>query len=163
MVTPVIDSNLAVPLLSGNVVFLTIAMSWVQNLLISIGAFWLSRQPVVLMSLTIGRLGSGASFGESVLSAIAFGLWTSVGRVACAILGAAIVSLSVSSARPQRWALVVAFLYAVFASPRGHYLLQPTTWDNIARAADLLWPSLFCIATAMLIARFRQNQPPKVA
>lgn len=133
-------------------------MSWVQNLLISIGAFWLSRQLTVFMSLAIGQLGSGVTFGGSFLGAIAFGLWTASGRIASAVLGAAVVTLAVSSPKSHRWAFVIAFMYVVFAAPRGHYLVQPTAWDNVSRAADLLWPALFCIATAMLIARWKQNR-----
>ena len=126
------------------------------------GAFWLSRQLVVLSALTIGRLGNGVIYGDSIWSAIAFGLVGSLGRTACAVLGAVIVTLSAQSRRPKRWAWVVALLYILFAAPRVHYRVAPTTWDSVARVADILWPAVFCVVTAMLIA-FRKRKPSQAS
>ena len=136
-------------------------MSWVRNLLISIGAFWLSRQLVVLMSLTVGRLADGVTYGDTIFSAILMGIMLSMGRAVCAALGGTIVTLGGIGSRPQRWAWVVALLYAVAARPRFGGNLT-TTWDRVSQVANILWPAFVCILTAFLIALLRRDSSPSL-
>jgi hypothetical protein len=123
----------------------------------SIGAFWLSRQFIAPMSLLLDRLGHGLTYGDSIPAAIAMGIMDSNGRALCAALGAVIVMLSVPSARPHRWAYLVVLLYAVAAQPRFRWYTPPTTWDKVSEIANILWPALVCVVTAMLLLRSRRN------
>ena len=136
-------------------------MSWVKNLLICFGAFWLSWQLVVPASLTIGRIANGVSFSEGFIGAIGWGIVWSVGHTVCAALGAAIVTFVAEAKEPQRWASVVALLYVVAAHPRYHYSQAPTTWDRVAQTVDTVWPAIVCVFIAYLIRRFMRK--PTVA
>ena len=132
-------------------------MTWVRNLLISIGAFWLSSQLVVLASITLGRVANGITYGDNFVAAIAMGIMDSTGRSVCAAFGAAIVTLAATGVKPHRWAVVVALLYAIAAQPRFHWNNPPTTWDRIWQTANILWPAVVCLITAFLIAKFRRR------
>ena len=134
-------------------------MSWVRNLLISIGAYWLSDYPGVLMSWVFAKVSNGITYGDSVVAAIAMGIMESMGPAVCAAFGGTIVTLSATGAKPQRWALIVAMLYVIGSSPRFHWYRPPTTWDRIAQVTGLAWPAVACIAAATLIAHMRRNSP----
>jgi len=87
--------------------------SWVRNLLVTLGAFWLSLQVVVLFAWLFGRLNNRVIYGDGVLDAIAMGVMTSLGRDVAAALAAALVTLSAASQKPERWAFIVAILAGV--------------------------------------------------
>ncbi len=130
--------------------------SWVRNLLISIGAYWLSYQPIGLVAWLTGKVTGGIIYGDSVFSAVAMGTMESMGRAVCAALGGAIIVLAANGAKPQRWAFVVALLY-VASPPRYHWLRPPTAWDRVYQGAYLLWPAVVCVVVATLIARLRHD------
>lgn len=132
-------------------------MSWARNLLISIGAFWLSRQPVVLFAWLFGQVTNRITYGYSVGSALGMGVMTGMGRAVCAGFGAAIVTLSAIGVKPQRWAWVVALLYVFAARPHYHWARTPTGWDRLSQGADVLWPAVVCVAVAAIIGRLRHG------
>ena len=132
--------------------------SWVRNLLISIGAFWLPRQLVVPASLLVGRLFSGLRYGETLFGAVSMGVVLSMGRALCAALGGTIVMLAAVSRKPQYWACVVALLYAVAAQPRFFpWHGQRPAWDRVFQVADILWPAVVCMIVAVSIAKSRSR------
>ena len=133
--------------------------SWPRNALISIGAYWVSRQLVVPMSLLFGRLLSMSVCGDSVLAGVSMGIMESTGRAVCAAIGAVVVMLMVQNAKPHRWGWVVAILYVIFARGRFFPLHHPpTTWDRALQTASALWPAIVCVTTALLIAKVRGNR-----
>jgi hypothetical protein len=133
-------------------------ISWVRNLLISIGAFWLSREPLVLFAWLFGHMTNRITYGDTVGSALGMGVMTGMGRAVCAGFGAAIVTLSAIGMRPQRWAWIVALLYVVAARPHYHWSRTPTGWDRLSQTADVLWPAVVCVGVAAIIARMRQGR-----
>lgn len=130
--------------------------SWVRNLLITLGAFWLSLQGMVLFVWLFGRLDSGIIYGDSVPDAIAMGMMTAMGRAVAAALAAAIVTLAVASQKPERWAFIVAILYAAKA-PTMHWQVPPRAWDRLEQSVDVLWPALACAVVAIITARLRNK------
>ncbi len=133
-------------------------MSWFRNLLISIGAFWLSHQPVAFASWLFGKLNEHVIYGDSVAAAIAMGVMTGMGRAVCAAIGAFIVAFFANGEKPYRWGFVVAVLYLVAARPHVHWARTPTTWDRISQATDLLWPVIVCITTASMLGWLRRGK-----
>lgn len=163
MVTAVINSNLAVYVAFAYSVLpftrLWVAMAWSRNLLISIGAFWISRQPVVLFAWLVGKVNTGIMYGDSFVAALGLGVMNGMGRAICAGLGAAVVAFWATGRRPHRWALVVALLYAVAARPHYHYVRPTTNWDRISQTADVLWPAVVCLLVAAVIGWKRCANP----
>src|ERR1700756_4601359 len=101
-------------------------MSWARNLLISIGAFWISRQTVVLTSWLFGMATNGVIYHDvGVFSAIAIGAMDGMGRAVSAAFGAAIVTFFATGQKPHRWAVVVALLYVLAARPHYHFVTSP--------------------------------------
>jgi|GEM_PF-1148789 hypothetical protein len=134
-------------------------MAWAKNLLISIGAYWLSSQLVGLVAWPFAKINSGIVYGGSIVSAIAMGMMTGMGRAVCAAFGAAIVTLLITGAKPQRWAWVVALLYVVASKPHIHWTRSPTSWDRWWQGADLLWPAILCLVVAAIIGKKRLGIP----
>jgi len=132
-------------------------MSWVRNLLVSFGAYWLSLEISVVFAWLFLSLTNGIVYRQSVLSAIAMGLWISMGRAVAAAFAGALVTFLAASKRPERWAFVVAILYVVDSQWRHHWYLPPTAWDRVWQGVDLLWPAIACVAAALVTARLRQK------
>lgn len=134
---------------------------WVRNLLISLGAVWLTVQLVVPASLLFGKIGTGITYGNSFLAAIAMGVMFSLGRAFCACLAAIIVMKVTTDSKPIFWSGLVALLYAITAQPRVHWNRTPTTWDKISHGADILFPAIACLGVAFAIWRFgRKSDRP---
>jgi len=127
-------------------------LPWVRNLLITLGAFWLSLHVVVLFALLFGRLNRGVIYGDGVLDALAMGVMTSMGRAVAAALAAALVTLAVDAKKPERWAFTVAILYVANAFTQS-WGMPPTAWDRLWHGADVLWPALVCLVVAVVTAR----------
>jgi hypothetical protein len=130
--------------------------AWVRNLLVTLGAFWLSLQTVVLFAWLFGRLNNGVIYGDGVLDAILMGVMTSMGRAVAAALAAGLVTLSAASQKPERWAIIIATLYLAKA-PTQHWHMSPRAWDRLSQSADLLWPALACAIAAVVTARLRHK------
>lgn len=132
-------------------------MSWVRNLLISVGAFWISRATVIPMAWLFGKLTDGMIYHASFPSAIAIGAMNGMGRAVSAAFGAAIVTFCATGKSPQRWALVVALLYVLAARPHYHWVGSPTNLDRLTQSADILWPAVACLSIAAMIGRMRRQ------
>jgi len=124
-----------------------------RNLLITIAMFWLSRQTVVPFTLLFGWLGSGVAY-HGALESIAMGAITSMGRAVSATLAGAVVTLAVSSRRPERWGLVIAALYLV-KPPTWHWHQPPSISDSLWQGANILWPVFACSVVTVLAGRWR--------
>jgi hypothetical protein len=131
-------------------------MTWVRNLLITLGAFWLSLHVVVLFSLLFGRLNRGVIYGDRALDALAMGMMTSMGGAVAAALAAALVTLAVVAQKPERWAFIVAILYVANALTQS-WGMPPTAWDRLWHGADVLWPAVACVVVAIITARLRRK------
>ena len=132
-------------------------MTWVRNLLISIGAYWISVQPVLLLAWLFAKAKPETLYGDSFVAAISLGVMNGMPRAICAGLGAAVVTFAATSKRPHRWASVVALLYVVVARPHYHYVRPATTWYRIAQIADVLWPAIMCLFVAAIIGWKRRD------
>ena len=128
-----------------------------QNFLISCGVFWLSLLLVGRLARFFGWLNEGVIYGDSLFSGIAMGVMTSMGRTIAAIVAGTLVTLIVSSRKPERWALVVATLYVVGARVSFHWENPPTAFDRLWQCVNLLFPALACIVAAGVTARFRNR------
>lgn len=128
-----------------------------QNLLISFGVFWLSFLPVRLLAGFFQGLNDGIKYGDSLYSAIAMGIMTSLGRTVAAILAGVLVALAVSGRKPARWALVLATLYVVDARVSFHWEAPPMAFDRLWQSVNLLFPAVACIAAAAITARLRPS------
>lgn len=100
----------------------------------------------------------GIIYGDGVLDAIAMGVMTSLGRTLAAIVAGALVTLTAAGRKPERWALIVATLYAIDQPVRYHWRLPPTAWDRLWWSVHLLSPAIACIAAAFITARLQQNK-----
>ncbi|HWY42630.1 MAG TPA: hypothetical protein VNX66_03990 [Candidatus Sulfotelmatobacter sp.] len=132
-------------------------MPKIRNLLISLGAFWLSLHLTVLFAWLFGKLNERVIYGDSVFAAIAMGAMTSMGRALAASLAAVLVTLVAVSPKPQRWAYIVALLYLVAPPVRYHWHVPPTTWYRLWQGVDRAWPVVACILAAVITARLQQK------
>jgi hypothetical protein len=130
-------------------------MTRLRNVLISLGAFWLSVWMVVPFAWLFGKLNDRIIYGDSVLAAIAMGVMTSLGRAVAAGVAGWIVTLTTAGRKPERWAFIIAILHVVDAR-RYHWHLPPTAWDRLWQSVDLLFPAIVCIAAAFMTVRFRR-------
>jgi hypothetical protein len=130
-------------------------MSRVQNILISLGVFWLSVWVARFLASPFGKLNDGIVYGDGVLSALAMGVMTSMGRTLAAVLAGVLVTVIVSGRRSGLWAVIVAVLYVVDAPLRYHWFSLPTSWDRLWQGVNLVFPAIACIAAAVITARLR--------
>jgi hypothetical protein len=134
-------------------------MSKARNVLIALGAFWLSLWAVPWLSLAFGKLNSKIIYDSVWFEAIAMGMMTSMGRAFAASLASVITTMAVDARKPERWALIVAVLYVVDAPVRhGAWHIAPTAWDRGWQAVDLIWPAVACLVSAIAASRFRQKR-----
>ena len=68
-------------------------MAAIRNILISFGAFWLSLWTVAPLGWPFSKLNTGMVYGDGVLSNLAMGLMTSMGRTLAAILAGVLVTV----------------------------------------------------------------------
>ncbi len=129
-----------------------------QNFLISFGVFWLSLLPVGFLAGVFQKLDDGIRYGDSLYSAIAMGVMTSLGQTVAAILAGVLVTLAVSSRKPERWALVVATLYVVDAPVSFHWGAPPMLFHRLWQSVTVLFPAVACVAAAAITARLRRSR-----
>jgi hypothetical protein len=140
-------------------------MSAIRNILISFGVFWLSLWTVAPLGWPVAKLTNGIVYGDGVLSALAMGVMTSMGRTLAAILAGVLVTVIISGRKSELWALIVAVLYVVDAPLRRHWFQTPTSSDRLWQGIDLVFPAIACIVAAFIVARLRRNRsnPGRVA
>ena len=131
----------------------------VRNILIAFGAFYFSLWTAPLFSWPFDKLNRHFTYSENLVSAVMMGVMISMGRAVSAILAAAIVYMSADSETPERWAYIVAALYAMDASVRYFRRnVPPTVWDRVWRGVDLLFPAIACVIGAIVIAHYRSEK-----
>jgi len=133
-------------------------MSRMRNVLISFGVFWASLWVAWLLARLFGQLNDRIVYSHGVLSALAMGVMSSMGRTVAAILAGVLVTVVVDSRRSDLWALIVAALYLVAAPVRYHWAYPATAWDRLWQGVDLVFPALACIAAALVTARLLRNK-----
>jgi hypothetical protein len=134
-------------------------MSGIRNALISFGVFWLSLWMAWILQLpSYDRLINAVVRDETVLSALAMGVLSSMGRMVAAVLAGVLVTVIVASPRSELWALVVAVLYVVDAPVRHHWGYPATGWDRLWQSVDLVFPAVACIAAAVITSHIRRKR-----
>lgn len=126
-------------------------MKTVRNILISIGAFWLSVCLVAPFDWMFSKVTGRIMFGNGPFFKTEMGIMSSLGLAFAAMVGGSIATLTVDARKPQLWAVAIALLYIVDVLLQ----IQPTTWAREWLAANLLIPALACIGAAFLISRYR--------
>lgn len=130
----------------------------IRNLLTAFGTFWLSLWTVGGLGALFGRFNNGIIYDDNLLSAVAMGVMTSMGRSVAAILAATVVMVSADSGKPEAWASIIALLYVIDAPVRyGPYYVAPTGWDHLWRGVDLLFPGIACLLGVAVVAHFRRK------
>jgi hypothetical protein len=99
------------------------------------GAFGLSTQTIALFAWIFMKLNNGIIYGDGLLNAVAMGMMISMGSALSAALGAALVSSSLDSPKPVRWAFIVAFLYVLLETKRLIFSL-PLVSRKMVRVAE---------------------------
>jgi hypothetical protein len=143
-------------------------MSSFQKLLMTFGAFGLSTQTIALFAWIFMKLNNGIIYGDGLLNAVAMGMMISMGSALSAALGAALVSSSLDSPKPVRWAFIVAFLYVLLETKRliFHSHSSAGRWYAWLNGAINVWPALLSITAAVAVARLwrkRAHSRPQVA
>jgi len=133
-------------------------MSAIRNILISFGVFWLSLWTIAPLGWPFGKLNNGIVYGDSVLSTLAMGLMTSMGRTLAAVLAGVLVTVVVSGRRSELWALIVAVLYVADAPLRYHWFSSPTSSDRLWQGVNLVFPAIACIVAAVVTTRLRRKR-----
>jgi hypothetical protein len=130
-----------------------------RNALISFGVFWLSLWVAWILQLpSSDRLINAVVRDETVLSALAMGVLSSMGRTVAVVLAGALVTVTVVSRRSGLWALLVAVLYVVDAPVRHHWGYPATGWDQLWQTVDLVFPAVACIAAAVITAHLQRKR-----
>jgi hypothetical protein len=130
-------------------------MSRIQNILVCFGAFWASLWIAGLLAGPFGKLNDRVVYGDSVLSALALGVMSSMSRTLAAILAGIVVTVVVAGRRSELWALIVAVLYVIDAPVRHHWGYPATGWDHLWQSVDLIIPAVACMVAAVIRARLR--------
>jgi hypothetical protein len=106
-------------------------MSTIQNVFVAFGVFWASLWVALLLAWPFARLNAGIVYGDSVFSALAMGVMTSMGRTVAAVLAGVLVTVIVAARKSEHWALIPAVLYVVAAPVRHHWGYPATGWDRL--------------------------------
>jgi len=131
-------------------------MSAIRNALISFGVFWVSLSAAwALQLISYDRLINAVVRDETVLTALAMGVLSSLGRTVAAILAGVLVTVIVSSRKSELWAFIVAVLYVVDAPVRFHWSAPAGSWDRLWQGVSLGFPAVACITAALITARLR--------
>jgi hypothetical protein len=134
-----------------------VRMTRLQNILISLGAFWLSEWLVVPFAWFFGKANNGIHYDAgSIMWAVALGVMNSLGRSLAAAFAGFVVARTATGPKPERWAMVVAILYVIDAPVRFHWRFPATAWDDAWQGISLVLPALTCLAAAYITSRFRR-------
>jgi hypothetical protein len=129
-----------------------------RNVLIALGAFWLSLCVGPWLDIIFGSLKSKMTYDSVWFEAIAMGTMLSMGRALAAVLGAGMTRFAVISRSPERWALIVAGLYLVDAPLRYFQSYSSmTSWDHLWWVAAILWPTIACLISIAVMAYLRKK------
>jgi hypothetical protein len=132
-------------------------MSRIQNVLVSFGAFWASLWIAGLFGGALDKLINTVVRDETVLSALAMGVMSSMGRSLAAALAAILVTLVIVGQKSELWALIVAVLYVIDAPVRYHWGYPATGWDRLWQGVGLVFPAIVCIGAALVTAHLRNR------
>jgi hypothetical protein len=133
-------------------------MSAIRNVLICFGVFWLWLWVAAVLARLLVTLNDGIVYRDGVLSALAMGVMSSMGRTLAAVVAGILITVVVTSQKSELWALVVAALLVVDAPVRHHWGYPATAWDRLWQSVDLLFPALACVLAAVLTAYLRRTR-----
>lgn len=136
-------------------------MKTVRKVLTTLGVYWVSFWLAVPFEWLFTKL--RITYGDGVLSAIAMGIMVSWGRTLPAIIAGVLITLTLDSRKPERWAVLLGILYIAVSRVHYHWHLPPTTFDRISQVVDFLFPAVACIAAAILTSRLRRRSGHAVA
>jgi len=127
----------------------------VKNLLICAGLYYLSRWIVFPLALGYGKLTDRKIFSGNFEGDVVMPLVLHV-PIALVAAGAGVsVILLVDSARPLRWVMFPALLYAFFGFLGYHWAHPPLLHDRVFQAIGALFPAVTCVLGGIMASRQR--------
>jgi hypothetical protein len=124
----------------------------VTNLLISLGAYYLSLLLVNLLSPVYWKITNGIVYSGDFAGAVLMPLVNKLPlALAAAIVGAAIVRF-VDSDWKIIWPILPALLYVVFGFLGYHWARSPLPMDRVYQTIAALFPGVACIIGGIISA-----------
>jgi hypothetical protein len=126
-----------------------------KNILIAVGAYWLSTWAVGPLGMLFGKITDHIIYGDSILAAILMGVMLSLGRSVAAAAAGICVTLVADGKNPEFWAIIPTALYATRLF-RYHFAIPPTAWDHMEVSVEKYFPALACLTAAFIVGRLRR-------
>ncbi len=131
----------------------------VRNLLIGIGAYYLSWFLANPLAIGIRKLTNGITYSGDFEGGILLPLVIHLPEALIAfVVGVSVVRL-VESDRPLLWAIVPTFLYALAARHFVHWAHPPTLIERVGAIIGALFPAIACMVAATFATRRRVSRP----
>ena len=128
-----------------------------RNLLVGVGAYYLSWFLANPLAIGIGKLTNGVTYSGDFEGAVLLPLVVHLPEAIIAtVVGASVVWL-VESNRPIRWGVVPTFLYALAARHFVHWAHPPTLIERVGAIIGALFPAIACAVAAVFAARRRMT------
>jgi len=126
-----------------------------RNLLVGVGAYYLSWFLSNPLAIGIGRLTNGIRYSGDFEGAVLLPLVVHLPEAIIATVVGASVVWMVESNRPICWAIVPTFLYALAARHFVHWAHPPTLIERMGAIIGALLPAIACVVAAVFAARRR--------
>jgi len=127
----------------------------ITNLLISCGAYYLSRWAVFPLSFVFSKVTNGIMYRGDFAGYVVMPLVEKAPvALVAAIAGVSIVWL-VESDQPIVWPIIPALLYAVLGLLGRHWMRPPLLLDRLDQVIGAFFPAITCIVGGILASRRR--------
>jgi hypothetical protein len=126
--------------------------TFVRNLLVVLGAYYLSRWVAVPVQLMFAQVTNHLIFSGDFEGAVVMPLVLGVPLALVAGLTGAVIAWLIPSHR-LLWVLLPAALYFTFGLLGHHWLSPPSIADRVSEFIGALVPAVACVVGAMLVDR----------
>ena len=129
-----------------------------RNVLICVGAYYISKWLALPLAFVWGKLTTGAIYRGDFAGVILLPL---VEHVPIALVAGAVgvvVVWLVETNRPLRWLFFPALLYAFFGLLGYHWSRPPLFLDRVSQAIGALFPALTCLISGVVALRQRTSK-----
>jgi hypothetical protein len=129
----------------------------VRNLLIGVGAYYLSWWVGAPLAIGFGKLTHfiGIRYYGDFAGGVVMPIVLALPYAFVAAVVGASVAWIVESERPFGWTLVPTFLYALGVIHSSHWVQPPTTFDRVGDAIRMLLPAVACILAGLVASKRR--------
>jgi len=126
-----------------------------RNILIGVGAYYLSGWLGLPVALGFGKLTQGITYAGNFNGYVVMPLVSHFPSALVAGAAGYVVAWLVDSDHPIWWSVLPALLYAVLGFLGYHWARPPMTLDRVAQTVGALFPALTCVAGAIVASRSR--------